>query len=154
MVKNTEKKEFQIPTDLSEVQKASAKVLSFLRPLDLDEPCIFDIRLCLEEALINAMKYGNQLRKDLSVRLVVECDPGRQVRITVEDQGGGFDVRRLEDCTQKKNLFKGHGRGVYLIHQLMDEVKFNAKGNSVLMIKHLQSNKSILGGLFTWKSKR
>ncbi len=138
MAKNTERKEFQIPTDLSGVQKASAKALAFLKPLDLGEPCVFDIRLCLEEALINAMKYGNRLEKGLQVRLVVEYEAGREVRIAVEDQGSGFDVKSVEDCTQKKNLLRGHGRGVYLIHQLMDEVKFNAKGNRVLMVKRFK----------------
>lgn len=137
MAKSPEKKEFLIPTDLSEVQRASAKVLFFLKPHDLGEPNLFDIRLCLEEALINAMKYGNRLQKDLKVRLSVEVDPGCEVRLTVEDKGTGFDVKKIEDCTRKENLFRNRGRGVYLIHQLMDDVKFNAKGNSVQMVKRL-----------------
>ena len=141
MAKNPEKKEFLIPTDLSEVQKASARVLAFLKPLDLGEPNLFDIRLCLEEALINAMKYGNRLQKDLKVRLVVEVEPGSELRFTVEDKGSGFDVKNIEDCTRKENLLKNRGRGVYLIHQLMDDVKFNAKGNSVQMIKRLHNVK-------------
>ncbi len=141
MAKNPEKKEFLIPTDLSLVQKVSARVLSYLKPLDLGEPNLFDIRLCLEEALINAMKYGNRLQKDLKVRLSVEVDPGSELRFTVEDKGTGFDVKQLEDCTRKKNLLKNRGRGVYLIHQLMDDVKFNAKGNVVLMVKRLHNVK-------------
>ena len=141
MAKNPEKKEFLIPTDLSEVQKASSKVLAYLKPLDLGEPNLFDIRLCLEEALINAMKYGNRLQKDLKVRLVVEVEPGSELRFTVEDKGPGFDVKNIEDCTRKENLLKNRGRGVYLIHQLMDDVKFNAKGNAVQMIKRFNSVK-------------
>ena len=130
------RKKFQVQSDLTNVQKVSEQVLSFLRPLSLAEAALFDIRLCLEEALINAMKYGNGLRKDLEVELDVEGST-EEVRIVVQDQGPGFDVKKLADCTDEKNLFRDHGRGVYLIHQLMDEVRYNEKGNKLLMVKHL-----------------
>ena len=137
MVKNLEKKELQVPSDLSEVQKTSSKVLDFLKRLRLGEGCLFDIRLCLEEALINAMKYGNHLQKNLKVHLTLEYSPS-EVRIAIEDQGQGFDVKNVKDCTNEANILRGGGRGIYLIHQLMDEVSFNAKGNRLLMVKHLR----------------
>ena len=112
-------------------------MLSFLEPLKLEEAIVFDIRLCLEEALINAMKYGNALQKEVPVELDVETT-GDEVRITVKDQGPGFDPKKLEDCTDEKNLLLSHGRGVYLIHQLMDEVTYNEKGNSLRMVKSLK----------------
>lgn len=113
-------------------------MISFLEPLLLNEAVLFDIRLCLEEALINAMKYGNKLREDLSVDLEVEYSP-EEVRLTVQDQGPGFDPKKLEDCTAEKNLFRNCGRGVYLIHQLMDEVRYNEKGNRLVMVKALKN---------------
>ena len=131
------RKKFQVASDLANVQKTSQDVLSFLKPLSLAESAQFDIRLCLEEALINAMKYGNRLKKDLPVELEVEGSPD-EVRITVQDQGTGFDVKKLEDCTAEKNLYLNHGRGVYLLHQLMDEVRYNEKGNQLLMVKSLK----------------
>ena len=140
MNENVTKKEFQVISDLSEIQKASHRVLSLVKPLDLNESCLFDIRLCLEEALINAIKYGNRSKKDLKVRLAVEFNK-EEVRITVEDQGKGFDPRQLKNCTTETNLSKSHGRGVYLIHHLMDDVKYNSKGNSVLMVKKLKTRR-------------
>ena len=137
MAKKTERREYFIPTDLSRVQKASSGILAFLKPLEIDEACLFDIRLCLVEALINAMKYGNRLQKNLKVRVRVEADPDREVRIRVEDKGAGFDVKSLEDCTRKENLLRNRGRGVYLIRQLMDRVQYNSQGNSILMVKRL-----------------
>jgi serine/threonine-protein kinase RsbW len=132
-----ERKEFRVPSDLSEVQRASERVLEFLKPLALSEAYQFDIRLCLEEALINAMKYGNGLKRELDVRLDVEYDAGA-VRLSVEDQGSGFDVSAIKDCTDKENLLRNRGRGVYLIHKLMDEVRYNTQGNRVQMVKFLQ----------------
>ena len=136
MKKNITKKEFQVPSALSEVQKTSEAVLSFLKPLALSEADLFDIRLCLEEALINAMKYGNKLKEDLPVRLAVECGKG-EIRIRIEDQGEGFKPKNLKSCTEDENLLKNSGRGVYLIHQLMDKVVYSSKGNSLLMVKFL-----------------
>lgn len=138
MKKNVERKEFRVPSDLSEVQKASADALAFLKPLGLGDAHEFDVRLCLEEALINGMKYGNRLDPAKPVIMDVEYDDD-EVRIRITDQGQGFDVRHFEDCTSEKNLFKTGGRGIYLIHQLMDEVRYNDKGNSLLMVKRLRS---------------
>ncbi len=132
------RKKFQVTSNLSNVQKTSEQVLSFLKPLSLSDAALFDIRLCLEEALVNAIKYGNALREDLNVDLEVEYGDG-QVRLVVQDQGPGFDPKKLEDCTEEKNLFKNRGRGVYLIHQLMDEVRYNEKGNRLVMVKSLKN---------------
>ena len=141
MRRNAEKKEFLIPSDLSEVSRASARALSFLKPLALSEAAVFDIRLCLEEGLSNAMKYGNRLRREIPVRLGIEFD-ALAVRFEIEDRGGGFDPKRLEDCTRKANLFKGGGRGVYLIHRLMDQVRYNEKGNILTMVKVISKKRS------------
>lgn len=134
------KKKFQVPSDLSQVRAASEKVLSLLKPFSLGEAKLFDIKLCLEEALINAMKYGNRLKADVPVDLSVECDD-REVRIRIDDRGEGFDVKSLPDCTQGEDAMRGHGRGVFLIHQLMDKVQYNEKGNSLLMVKRLAGAK-------------
>jgi serine/threonine-protein kinase RsbW len=135
------KKEFLIPSEIARVQSVSAEALEYLKSSSLSENIMFDIRLCLEEALINAIKYGNKQKKELSVRLVIEVDD-KEVRLTVEDQGEGFDPAQLKDCTSDENLLNNCGRGVYLMKQLMDTVRYNAKGNSVLMIKSRNSKKS------------
>ena len=136
MKKNEARKEFRIPSDLTEVPNTSVQVLKFLKPLGLKEAVFFDIRLCLEEALINAMKYGNEFKKEVPVLLTVEYD-AKQVRINIEDKGKGFNVKKIKDCTEKENLARGGGRGVYLIRQLMDKVTYNSKGNRLQMVKVL-----------------
>lgn len=128
-------KKWQVPSDLSEVQTTSAKVLSFFEPLKLSEAYQFDVRLCLEEALINAMKYGNKL----DPRVMVELEAGfdeKRLWIQIEDRGAGFDVKKLGDCTQGDNILKNGGRGVHLIHKLMDQVEYNATGNQIRMVKN------------------
>lgn len=139
MMRNEAEKSWLVPSDLSEVQKASAKALDFLQPLHLTDAYLFDIRLCLEEAMINAMKYGNALHRDTPVSMGIGYND-KKVWIRIEDRGPGFDVAKIGNCTEGDNLLKHGGRGVYLIHQLMDEVKYNAKGNSLLMIKMIRKD--------------
>ncbi len=131
------RKKLRVNSDLSIVQKTSQDVLSFLKPLSLEDSTLFDIRLCLEEALINAMKYGNALQKEVPVELDVEFSDD-EIRMAIKDQGPGFDPKKLGNCTDERNLFRNRGRGVFLIHQLMDEVTYNEKGNCLMMVKSLK----------------
>jgi len=73
---------------------------------------------------------------------------GRRVRVTariardraefvVRDDGAGFDVGKLPDPTDPDNLAKCSGRGVLLVRMFMDEVRFNAQGNEITMVKKL-----------------
>ena len=140
MKEKNEKKELSVPSELSNVPGASAEVLTFLKPAGLSESALFDIRLCLEEALINAIKYGNQLRKDLNARLLVEYND-HEVKVTVEDRGSGFDPKKVANCTEGNNLLRGHGRGVHLIRRLMDKVEYNERGNLIRMTKFLNSKR-------------
>lgn len=142
MKKDQERKEYRVPSDLSEVQRASADILEFLKTVPLSEGGLFDVRLCLEEALINAMKYGNRLCREVPVEVGVEYD-AEEVRIRVKDQGPGFDVGKLADCTQADNLLRTRGRGVYLIRKLMDRAEYNACGNELLMVKRLPKRSGV-----------
>ena len=55
--------------------------------------------------------------------------------------GGGFDYKHLPDPTDKKNLLRTKGRGIYLIKHLMDEVSFNRDGNGITMIKYFKEER-------------
>ncbi len=135
------KKEWFISSDLALVQKTSAEVLVFLKPLRLSESMQFDIRLCFEEALINAMRYGNRLEPRKKAQAQVEFNSS-EIRILIEDEGEGFNPGSLRDCTDEENVTRNGGRGVYLIHQLMDRVKYNSKGNRLLMVKFIGGKKT------------
>ena len=53
----------------------------------------------------------------------------------VGDDGPGFDTSKLPDRNDPASLEKASGRGLLLIRTFMDEVKFNAAGNQITMIK-------------------
>jgi serine/threonine-protein kinase RsbW len=137
-LKDTSKKTLiKVPSETRYIRKVSSRILSGLDRYNVDEGRIFDIRLCIEEAVRNAMVHGNNSDKALSVKTIYWVD-GDAVNIEVEDEGRGFDCAKVADPTAETNILKNSGRGVYLIKKLMDKVEYNDKGNKITMIKKLK----------------
>lgn len=139
-ISNGVKKKIIIPSNLKNIKPAVDEILDYLKSIEVEGSLIFDIRLGLEEALINAVKYGNRFNESLTVEVEFTHN-GNKVIIAVEDKGNGFDYRNLPDPTREENLLKPKGRGIFLIKHLMDDVEFNRRGNRITMVKFLMKNK-------------
>lgn len=139
---NIKKTVVKIPSDIKYTRRVSSGVLESLASYRMSESDIFDIKLCVEEAVINAITHGNRRDKRKPVKISHWIEDNR-LNVEVEDAGGGFDYKGLSDPTAGDNLMKGSGRGVYLIKSLMDEVEYNEVGNKVKMIKYLNSEGKI-----------
>jgi len=94
-----------------------------------------NLKVALGEALANAILYGNRQDPEKKVRVQAELRPG-EVVVTVTDEGRGFDPSAVEDPTRPENLDRSHGRGLFLLRSLADEVRFNETGNSVTLVLH------------------
>ncbi len=57
------------------------------------------------------------------------------VRFVIEDQGKGFNVKKLRDPRKDENLLDEGGRGILVARQAADRVRYNAKGNQVTLVK-------------------
>jgi serine/threonine-protein kinase RsbW len=93
------------------------------------------IQLSLQEALANAVVHGAKEDPSKVVECLVACDQERGILIIVRDPGEGFDPKAIPTCTLGENLYSNHGRGIFLINQLMDEVKFHKNGTEIHMVK-------------------
>ena len=93
------------------------------------------IELALIEALANAVVHGAKEDPTKIVECLVACDEQRGILIIVRDPGPGFDPNAIPTCTVGENLYSNHGRGIFLINQLMDEVKFHKNGTEIHMVK-------------------
>jgi serine/threonine-protein kinase RsbW len=93
------------------------------------------IELALAEALANAVIHGAKADPSKIIECDVACDEDRGMLIVVRDPGNGFDASSIPSPVQGENIFSNHGRGIYLINQLMDEVKFTKNGAEIHMIK-------------------
>jgi len=93
------------------------------------------IELALQEALANAVVHGAKEDPSKVVECLVACDEQRGILIIVRDPGSGFDPNAIPSCTVGENLYSNHGRGIFLINQLMDEVTFRKNGTEIHMLK-------------------
>jgi serine/threonine-protein kinase RsbW len=94
-----------------------------------------DIELALAEALANAVVHGCKCDTEKVIECCVACDENRGMLIIVRDPGPGFDPAALPSPVVGQNLYSNHGRGIFLINQLMDEVKFMNNGTEIHMVK-------------------
>ena len=93
------------------------------------------VQLALNEALANAVVHGAKADPSKFIECDVACDESRGMLIVVRDPGQGFDPKSIPSPVVGENVYCEHGRGIYLINQLMDEVKFLKNGTEIRMIK-------------------
>jgi serine/threonine-protein kinase RsbW len=101
----------------------------------------------VREAVTNAVIHGNKERPGTHVDVSYELSPDG-IRITVTDQGEGFDPSNLPDPVSKEHLMDASGRGVFLMKQLLDEVSYSfpeSGGTTLTMVKRLQTEKAAEG---------
>lgn len=101
-----------------------------------------ELRLGLQEALVNAAKHGNNL--DPSKTVVVRFSLiDNQYWWIISDQGSGF----TPDCScdvDPTDLLppdeSENGRGMCLLHQIFDQVEWNRKGTELRLCKEININ--------------
>jgi serine/threonine-protein kinase RsbW len=92
-----------------------------------------NLRVALGEALANAILYGNREDPGKHVRVHALLHKG-EVQITISDEGSGFDPASVEDPTRPENRDRSHGRGLFLLRSLADDVRYNEAGNAVTLV--------------------
>ena len=129
-----------IPSDTAEARRIQDEIEQLLQARRASDQEIFSVRLALEEALVNAIKHGNQMDRSRKVHVCYRFLPDRfEVRIT--DEGPGFDPSDVPDPTAVENLERPCGRGLMLMRHYMSEVRYNDRGNAVVMSKVFRNGK-------------
>ena len=106
----------------------------------LREDVIFEIKVILNELLQNAIKHGNKEDSSKQVKVRIGVD-NSFVYFIVEDEGEGFDVKFcshkhkeiMNICDMEEN-----GRGMLIVENLCDKVRYNTKGNKIVVLKNLE----------------
>jgi len=82
------------------------------------------------EAVNNSIVHGN--KEDETKTVKVDFDVQEDwISIFIEDEGPGFNFYNVPDPTTPENIENIHGRGVYLMKHLADDVIFHGNGNRV-----------------------
>lgn len=82
------------------------------------------------EGVNNCIVHGNKFDESKNVELNIEVSE-KKVLVSIEDQGSGFDYLNIPDPTKPENIESFHGRGIFLMKNLADEMEFNEKGTQV-----------------------
>jgi serine/threonine-protein kinase RsbW len=125
----------RVPGQLASLSPTVDEVMEQATRMECSRGKEFEIETALREALSNAIRHGCRDDPDKEVEVCVACDPARGMLIVVRDPGGGFDPASIPSPVRGRNLFRHHGRGIYLINQLMDEVSFDKNGSEIRMLK-------------------
>ena len=136
-----EKIEFEIPSAISLMHSILEYLVKRVEKVGVVNSENSNLFIALDEAFVNAVKHGNKFDAAKNVRIAADISP-KEARFTVEDEGEGFDVNAIPDPLDPENLFKTSGRGVLLIHNIMDEVRYNERGNRLEMIKRNETEKA------------
>ncbi|MCT4589272.1 MAG: ATP-binding protein [Carboxylicivirga sp.] len=99
---------------------------------DLHNDIYGKLLLAVVEGVNNAIVHGNKLDKEKIVIVDYLIDT-KKVEFTITDEGSGFDYTNVPDPTKPENLEKTHGRGIFLMHHLADEIEFDDEGSIVKM---------------------
>lgn len=143
-----------LPSRIADIEPFVEQLMSFIskfRPPDGSET---DIELALQEAISNAVIHGNGEKPYKRVYVVCRCNIDGEVSITVCDQGPGFENCAVPDPTTRENRMCTHGRGIYLMQALMDEVYFEEDGAVVHMRKKPNASQPHTGDRHDAKSCR
>jgi len=101
---------------------------------------IDDLKVATSEACTNALEHAYQGGAEgccTSIAIRMQVKDG-EMRIEVEDEGCGFEPKRLPKVDPEQRVREAGGLGIYLIHSLMDEVKIGrapGSGTKVTMVK-------------------
>lgn len=123
-----------IPSDLGEAHALQARIEDGLHACGYTDHDVFAIKLALEEALVNAIKHGNQMDPDKTVHVRYAITPDR-FDVRIADQGPGFNPQDVPDPTDPGNIERPCGRGLLLIRGFMSSVEYHGCGNVVTMSK-------------------
>jgi serine/threonine-protein kinase RsbW len=121
------------PTAISPVVEG---IMEMARRMECAAGKEFEIETALREALANAIVHGAKGDTTKKIQCCVGCDEQRGMLIIVRDPGSGFDPFKVPDPLVGENIYSNHGRGIYLINQLMDEVRFERNGTEIHMRKY------------------
>ena len=127
--------ETKIQASVEAIEPVVGKIMAVVDEFACAAGHEFEVDLALREALANAVLHGCKSDPKHAVCVSVGCAKPKGILIVVRDPGEGFDPTSISSPIIGQNIYSSHGRGIFLINQLMDEVQFDRGGTEIRMIK-------------------
>ncbi|WP_235715943.1 ATP-binding protein [Acetivibrio cellulolyticus] len=132
--------DLKIASELCNIRNSVNNIVGFILESHgpLKEDTLFELKVVLNELLQNAIKHGN--KEDSAKQVKIRTGISKNyVYFIIEDEGEGFErncIVRPENLTELCELKEG-GRGLLIVRNLCDSVKYNFKGNKIVVLKSL-----------------
>ena len=126
-------------SNLESVDQAEQLAMSMAEQAGFEEDDQHRIGMAVRECMVNAVAHGNRYSAHKKVTFIVTANHA-QYRVTIRDQGPGFDLSDLPDPLADENLLRHSGRGIFLMKAFMDgfEVRrLDPAGTEVVLVKNL-----------------
>ena len=131
-----------LDSTLESVDHAEEITVALAKKAGFDEDDLIKIGMAVRESMVNAVVHGNRYNANKKVRFWVSKNTGK-LTVRIADEGEGFDIESLPDPLAPENLFRGSGRGIFLIRSFMDEFqirRLEPGGTEVTLVKHVVSS--------------
>jgi serine/threonine-protein kinase RsbW len=125
-------KRLQIESKMSNLRIIENAIDEITGAIGINQDNYGKILVATLEAVNNAITHGNKANPEKLVDVEISFEKN-QIRVTVTDEGPGFNPSSIPDPTKPENIEELSGRGVFLMTKLADSISFNEKGNSVTM---------------------
>jgi serine/threonine-protein kinase RsbW len=120
------------PSELENISRVEKLIDEISSSHNLSSEVYGKISVAIIEAVNNAILHGNQLDVTKKVRIGYNIDD-ESISFFIGDEGKGFDYMNIPDPTLPENLEKTHGRGIFLMNHLADDIEFGDNGAIVEM---------------------
>ncbi len=124
------KNNIQFPSKIENISIIERLVDELTQQNQINSEIYGNMLVSMVEAVNNAIIHGNKLDESKSVKVEYELNDNL-FTFSVKDDGDGFDFKNLPDPTAPENLEKPHGRGIFLISHLVDELHFEDNGSKL-----------------------
>jgi serine/threonine-protein kinase RsbW len=125
-----------IPSLIENIQVIESFIDNAKESFEIDDDMYGNIMISVTECISNAIIHGNQSNANKMVHLELRMQPNL-LECSIEDEGNGFDYTNLPDPTDPENIEKLGGRGIFLMRNLSDEVKFEENGKKTILSFYL-----------------
>lgn len=124
--------QLKIESDIENLRVIESRVDEIMNKIGIGKDKYGHILVATMEAVNNAIVHGNNMDVRKNVNVCLEYD-NLDFIVKVKDQGIGFNHESVPDPTSPDNIENIHGRGVFLMKRLSDDIGFNDTGNEVIM---------------------
>ena len=121
------------PKNIQKVERLTEKIADYMKFPEEDKD---SLAIAVTEIVGNAIVHGN--KKDINKKVTVDFKYlGDTITVIIQDEGRGFDEKKIANPLEPENLLKESGRGIFIVRALMDVVEISGtkQGTRVQLVK-------------------